>query len=74
MNDPRFAQLAELLVRHSTRVTPGDRVLIEASHIPTRMLAALVDAVVAAGGIPLVDVKDPQVTRQLLLSGTLEQL
>ena len=74
MNDPRFARLAELLVRHSTRVMPGDRVLLEASHVPTRMLTALVDAVSAAGGVPMVDVKDPQVTRQLLLSGSLQEV
>lgn len=74
MNDPRFARLAELLVRHSTRVVPGDRVLIEAHHVPSRMLTALVEAVSAAGGLPVVDVKDPAITRQLLLSGTLEQL
>lgn len=74
MNDPRFARLAELLVRHSTRVVPGDRVLIEATHVPARMLTALVKAVSAAGGVPVVDVKDPSITRQLLLSGSLEQL
>lgn len=74
MNDPRFARLAKLLVRHSTRVVPGDRVLIEATHVPARMLTALVEAVSAAGGVPVVDVKDPSITRQLLLSGSLEQL
>lgn len=74
MNDPRYARLAELLVRHSTRVTPGDRVLIEANHVPSRMLTALVEAVGAAGGIPVVDVKEPQILRSLLLAGTLEQL
>ncbi len=74
MNDPRFARLAELLVRHSTRVVPGDRVLVEATHVPARMLTALVEAVSAAGGLPVVDVKDPAITRQMLLSGSLDQL
>jgi len=74
MNDPRYARLAELLVQHSTRVTPEDRVLIEANHVPTRMLTALVEAVSAAGGVPVVDVKDPQILRAMLLSGSLDQL
>ena len=74
MNDPRFARLADLLVRHSTRLVPGDRVLIEASHIPAPMLTALVEAAVAAGAVPLVDLKEPRITRQLLLAGSLESL
>ena len=74
MNDPRYARLADLLVRHSTRVTPEDKVLIEANHVPSRMLTALVEAVSAAGGLPVVDVKEPQILRAMLLSGSLEQL
>lgn len=74
MTDPRYRQLADMLVRHSTSLQPGEKALIEVTHVPTRMLTALVEAVVAAGGIPIVDVKDSEVTRQMLLSGSLEEL
>lgn len=74
MTDQRFRQLADLLVKHSTRVVPGDRVLIEATHIPTAMLAALTKAVAEAGGIPIVDSQLPAVKRQMLMTGTLAEL
>lgn len=74
MTDPRYRQLADLLVRHSTSLERGEKVLIEATHIPTRMLTALVEAVVAAGGVPVVDVKEAEITRGLLLAGSMEEL
>lgn len=73
MKDPRYTQLAQLLVKHSTKIQPGERVLVEATCIPSEMLVALTEAICQAGGIPVIDRKDPLVARKLLLEGTLEE-
>ncbi|HXE71297.1 MAG TPA: aminopeptidase, partial [Candidatus Nitrosotenuis sp.] len=74
MQDPREKQLAELLTRHSMRVRPGDRVLIEASSTPESMVVALIEAVTAAGGLAAVDLKEAPVMRALMSCGTAEQV
>ncbi|NBU65364.1 MAG: aminopeptidase, partial [Chloroflexia bacterium] len=50
MQDPRIAKLAQLLVQHSMRVAPDEKVLIESFDIPTEMTVALIRAVAEAGG------------------------
>ncbi|MGI8924573.1 MAG: aminopeptidase [Fimbriimonadales bacterium] len=42
MLDPRITRLAELLAIHSTRLEPGDKVLIEAFDIPAECTAEMV--------------------------------
>ena len=42
--DPRYQQLADLLVRHSTKLEKGEHVLIEAFDIPVEMTIALIRA------------------------------
>ena len=74
MNDPRFTRLAELLVHHSTKVRPGDKVLVESFDIPTEMTVALIRAVSAAGGIPLASTYHQPVLRALYQNATTEQL
>ena len=74
MLDPRMQRLAELLVRHSTRVQPGEKVLIEAYDIPTDMTVALIRAVAAAGGHPLVSTYHQPVLRALYQAATPEQM
>ena len=44
--DPRYTRLAELLVRHSTRLQKDEHVLIEAFDIPVEMTVALMRAFV----------------------------
>lgn len=66
MNDPRYDRLAELLVRHSTRLQPGDHVLVEAFDIPRAMVVALVRAARAAGAHPHVALRDMRVMRALV--------
>ncbi len=73
MQDPRYRQLAELLVRHSTALTPGDRVLIEATHIPDIMLSCLIDEVVAADAIPVLETRSEVVRRKMLEAGSSSQ-
>ena len=47
MSDPRFDQLAHVLVTHSTDLQKNEHVLIEAFDIPEDMIVALVRAVQA---------------------------
>lgn len=70
MKDPRYQQLSELLVKHSLKVQPGHRVLVESTHIPTAMLDSLTRAICAQGGIPLLERKDHTLFRTLLSTGT----
>lgn len=66
MTDPRYRALASLLVEYSTKVKPGDAVLIDAQEVPDEFVVELVRAVRQAGGITLVDVKRGRITRELL--------
>ncbi len=74
MSDPRYRELARLLVHHSTRLKEGDKVLIEATHVPEAALAALVEEASAVGAIPLVEMKSLRLQRAWLRSGTPEQI
>ncbi len=74
MLDPRMQRLAELLVRHSVRVQPGEKVLIEAYDIPTDMTVALIKAIDAAGGQPLVSTYQQPVLRALYQAASTEQM
>ncbi len=74
MKDPRYVQLAKLLVQHSTRVTAGDKVLVEAFDIPVDFTAALVEVIAEAGGVPLVTTYHQPVLRALYRAATEEQM
>ena len=56
MCDPRHAQLAKLLADFSTKLQPGERVLIDAYDIPESMTIALVRAARACGALPFVQI------------------
>ena len=74
MKDPRYTQLAQLLVRHSIRLQPGEKVLIEAFDIPTEFTAELIRVVAEAGGLPLVSTYHQPVLRALYQAATEEQM
>lgn len=74
MHDPRFTQLAEGLVNYSTRVQPGDNVLVEATGIENALVHEIVKQIHLAGGHPYVNLRDHTVTRQLLMGATEEQI
>lgn len=74
MKDPRYAQLARLLVEHSTRVKPGDKVLIEAFDIPPDFTVELIRAIAAAEGEPLVSTYHQPVLRALYSVATEDQM
>ncbi|HSV73414.1 MAG TPA: aminopeptidase [Chthonomonadales bacterium] len=74
MRDPRFDALSRVLVEHSTRLQPGEKVLIEAFDIPTDFTAALIGAVSEAGGLPLVSTYHQPVLRALYRAATKDQM
>ena len=74
MKDPRMERLADILVTYSTKVKPGERVLIEAYDLPDDVVNILVKRVAAAGGLPFVSIKRNSVLRELFLSATDEQM
>ena len=82
MRDPRGAALAQIIVRHSTQLQPGEAVLIEAFDAVDGLVLDLVDSVHAAGAHPLVFLRSNAVIRgqlgraseaQLKLQGAIER-
>ena len=69
MHDPRLDKLANVLVTHSTTVQPGEFVLIEGIDIPQEMVIALIRSVREAGGIPLVELKQNRIQREIIRGG-----
>ena len=67
MTDPRFKKLARLLVKYSTQLKKGDRVLLDMIDVPDEFSIELVRAARAAGATPLVEVRHTKVSRELLL-------
>ncbi len=52
MADPRVAKFAKVLVEHSARVVPGDRVLIEATTAAEPLIRELYIQILEQDGIP----------------------
>jgi aminopeptidase len=74
MHDPRYDKLARLLVTHSTRLSPGERVLIDAFDIPDEMTVALIRAARAIGAVPIVQTHHARVGREMAREAQEEQL
>ena len=66
MHDPRFDQLANVLVKYSTNIQAGESVLIEVSEIPEEMVIALIRKIREQNGVPLVSLKTSRIARELL--------
>ena len=74
MHDPRLEKLADVLVRYSTDVRPGQTVRLAGDAVAMPLLRCLYAAVLRAGGHPLVRVTDTQMTDLLYELGNAEQL
>lgn len=74
MHDPRFDELATVLVEYSTHLKRNETVLIEAFDVPDEMTIALVRAVRSAGALPFVQLQHARVLRELALLATERQL
>ena len=69
MSDPRVQKLASGIVSRSIKVQPGEVILIEAFDVPSDVPIAMIRSVREADGIPIVEVKQNRVLRELICSG-----
>jgi aminopeptidase len=74
MKDPRYNDLAKVLVSHSCKVRSGEKVLIEAFDIPPDFTVELIRAVAAAGGEPVVSTYHQPVMRAVIGAATEAQM
>ncbi len=74
MADSRYEALAEVLIGHSCRLAPGEKILIEAWDTPQAFVHALIRVAARHGGIPLVTQKSHATFRQLMLHTSPEQM
>lgn len=74
MHDPRYNKLAELLTGYSTKLQPGDKVLIDAFDIPAEMTVALVRAARQQKAYPFVQIHQARIAREIALGAEEEQL
>ena len=74
MPDPRVKKLADVLVAHSTRLQPGEKVLIDGYDAPDEIITALVERVVEAGATPFVETRSVRVLRSLYRNATASQM
>lgn len=75
MPDPRWDTLAEILVNHSTRLEPGERLLIECFDLDDSTLPRLlVQKAARKGALPMVETRDTRILRELIRSGSEAQM
>lgn len=72
--DTRYQELARTLVEYSIEVGPREKVLVEATEVPREFTTALIRTIHAAGGIPVVLLKDLRIQRELLRCASEEQM
>jgi aminopeptidase len=72
--DERIKILARNLIRYSTALEKGEKILIEVFDDAIPLAQALVDETYAAGGLPFVSVYNSQVQRAVLMSASQEQM
>jgi aminopeptidase len=72
--DPRLNKLADLLVGYSTKVKPGERVMLDCYDIPPEMTSVLIERVVEAGGLPFVEEHSAMTRRALLKTCSDDQM
>lgn len=74
MRDPRLDKLANVLVRYSTKIKPGDTVSIVAEPASMPLIEAVFEAVLAAGGHPSWSPRSEALQELMLRHGSDEQL
>jgi aminopeptidase len=75
MPDPRWDQLADILINHSTRLAVGETLLVECFDVDDGTLPRLlVQKAARKGAFPLVDTKDTRILRELIKNGSESQM
>lgn len=73
MKDPRITQLARQLVRYSTRVQKGEKVMLHLCDVPDELGIALIREVRAKKAIPVLKIEHALLGREMLLGASDEQ-
>ncbi|HYD01268.1 MAG TPA: aminopeptidase, partial [Phycisphaerales bacterium] len=74
MHDPRYARLADVLVRYSTGVKKGDLVAVIGDPVGMPLAEELFTAVLKAGGNPFYWPRSEALTEALVAHGSDEQI
>ena len=75
MQDPRIDRLAQVLIHHSCRLQPGQKVLIEAFDLPEpNLVCRLIEEAYRVGATPIVSIKNNAVLRSLYRGATAESM
>lgn len=74
MVDPRVKELAANLISYSCDLKRGEKVLIEAVGLEAPLVKEIIRETYKAGAVPLVTIKDNEVSRALYMECTAEQL
>lgn len=73
--DPRIEKLAELLVGYSCRVQEGEKVLISyEGECCKPLVKQLIRRIYSRGGLPFTEIRDSEITREILLGCRSEQV
>lgn len=73
MQDPRLAELAQQLVRYSTKIKRGENVLIDLYDVPEAIGVALIREVRRVGAQPFVRLGSNVIQREMLRGATADQ-
>ncbi len=74
MIDPRYEKLAKVLIRYSTALKKGEKILIEFTDAPTEMVQAILREVYAVKAIPFLTQKTQRLQRDLFMNCSEKQL
>jgi aminopeptidase len=66
MTDPRYAKLANLLVKYSIGLRKNERILLDMIDVPDAFAIQLMRAARQAGAIPLVETRHTRITREIM--------
>ena len=71
--DPRYNELAQQLIRYSTSLKKGEKILLDLVDTPEAMAIALIREVRARKGVPFLRLGANRLTRELMMGATDEQ-
>ncbi len=75
MPDPRWTELAEILISHSTRLKAGEAVFIECFDLDDTILPRLLVQLAARrGALPTVEIKETRLVRELIRHASEDQM
>lgn len=65
---PEYKRLAEILVYHSTRLSPGECVLIHAGEVDPQFIEVLIEEITSLGALPLLWYSMSRIQRKLIMT------